>query len=174
MTRVLLVPDLPLERWPAMDRYAHRLYDWLESADPGFEVPIDAASRTSNPGSAVRLARERRPGVRGAARGVDRRHHARTRQRPAALGGVSPLVGTGCGPDQVRPTGPPARAAALLRALFPLSVVAQARREARAAGAHPRSHLRPHGDAGAPPPRGGDGARSHAGDHPALPHRRLA
>src|SRR3989475_183939 len=31
MTRVLLVPDLPLERWPSMDRYAHRLYDWLES-----------------------------------------------------------------------------------------------------------------------------------------------
>src|SRR6266571_1653159 len=124
--------------------------------------------------SAVRLARERRPGVRGAARGVDRRHHARTRQRPAALGGVSPLVGAGCGPDQVRPTGPPARAAALFRALFPLSVVAQARCQARAAGAHPRSHLRPHGDAGAPPARGGDGARSHAGDHPALPHRRLA
>src|SRR5881409_1906417 len=42
MTRVLLVPDLPLERWPAMDRYAHRLYDWLESADPGFEVRLAA------------------------------------------------------------------------------------------------------------------------------------
>src|SRR2546430_13649955 len=27
MTRVLLVPDLPLERWPSMDRYAHRLYE---------------------------------------------------------------------------------------------------------------------------------------------------
>src|SRR5438445_9250094 len=43
MTRVLLVPDLPLERWPAMDRYAHRLYDWLESADPGFEVRLAAS-----------------------------------------------------------------------------------------------------------------------------------
>src|SRR2546425_11895478 len=43
MTRVLLVPDLPLERWPSMDRYAHRLYDWLESGDPGFEVRLAAA-----------------------------------------------------------------------------------------------------------------------------------
>src|SRR2546430_16555210 len=42
MTRVLLVPDLPLERWPSMDRYAHRLYDWLESTDPGFEVRLAA------------------------------------------------------------------------------------------------------------------------------------
>jgi len=43
MTRVLLVPDLPLERWPSMDRYAHRLYDWLESGDPGFEVRLAAS-----------------------------------------------------------------------------------------------------------------------------------
>src|SRR5437879_3825556 len=42
MTRVLLVPDLPLERWPSMDRYAHRLYDWLESTDHGFEVRLAA------------------------------------------------------------------------------------------------------------------------------------
>jgi glycosyltransferase involved in cell wall biosynthesis len=42
MTRVLLVPDLPLERWPAMDKYAHRLHDWLESNDPGFEVRLAA------------------------------------------------------------------------------------------------------------------------------------
>src|SRR5256886_3674689 len=42
VTRVLLVPDLPLERWPSMDRYAHRLYDWLESTDPGFEVRLAA------------------------------------------------------------------------------------------------------------------------------------
>src|SRR3989441_10846425 len=40
MTRVLLVPDLPLERWPSMDRYAHRLHDWLESTDPGFEARL--------------------------------------------------------------------------------------------------------------------------------------
>src|SRR5205809_6489666 len=44
MTRVLLVPDLPLERWPSMDRYAHRLHDWLESTDPGFEVRLAASS----------------------------------------------------------------------------------------------------------------------------------
>src|SRR5437867_2886638 len=42
MTRVLLVPDLPLERWPSMDKYAHRLHDWLESTDPGFEVRLAA------------------------------------------------------------------------------------------------------------------------------------
>jgi glycosyltransferase involved in cell wall biosynthesis len=42
MSRVLLVPDLPLERWPSMDKYAHRLYDWLESTDPGFEVRLAA------------------------------------------------------------------------------------------------------------------------------------
>ncbi len=42
MTRVLLVPDLPLERWPSMDRYAHRLHDWLESTSPGFEVRLAA------------------------------------------------------------------------------------------------------------------------------------
>src|SRR5207249_4839809 len=38
----LLVPDLPLERWPAMDKYAHRLHDWLESSGPGFEVRLAA------------------------------------------------------------------------------------------------------------------------------------
>src|SRR5256885_3585084 len=43
MTRVLLVPDLPLERWPWMDRYAYRLHDWLESTDPGFEVRLAAS-----------------------------------------------------------------------------------------------------------------------------------
>src|SRR3989442_1148004 len=42
MMRVLLVPDLPLERWPAMDKYAHRLHDWLESSSPGFEVRLAA------------------------------------------------------------------------------------------------------------------------------------
>jgi glycosyltransferase involved in cell wall biosynthesis len=42
MARVLLVPDLPLERLPAMDKYAHRLHDWLESSDPGFEVRLAA------------------------------------------------------------------------------------------------------------------------------------
>src|SRR6267142_1133010 len=42
MSRVLLVPDLPLERWPSMDKYAHRLFDWLESTGPGFEVRLAA------------------------------------------------------------------------------------------------------------------------------------
>ncbi|HJQ66160.1 MAG TPA: glycosyltransferase family 1 protein [Gemmatimonadales bacterium] len=42
MPRVLLVPDLPLDRAAAMDKYAHRLHDWLESGDPGFEVRLAA------------------------------------------------------------------------------------------------------------------------------------
>src|SRR5574339_45746 len=57
MTSVLLVPDLPLERWPAMDRYANRLHDWLESTSPGFEVRLAA--------SIGELTRERK-GRRGA------------------------------------------------------------------------------------------------------------
>src|SRR2546428_4944748 len=36
VTRVLLVPDLPLERWPAMDKYAHRLHDLLEASGARF------------------------------------------------------------------------------------------------------------------------------------------
>jgi glycosyltransferase involved in cell wall biosynthesis len=43
VTRILLVPDLPLERFPVMDRYAHRLHDWLESTRPGFEVRLAAS-----------------------------------------------------------------------------------------------------------------------------------
>lgn len=39
---VLLVPDLPLERWPSMDKYAHRLHDWLESTEFGFKVRLAA------------------------------------------------------------------------------------------------------------------------------------
>lgn len=42
MPRVLLVPDLPLDRSAAMDKYAHRLHDWLESGDPGFDVRLTA------------------------------------------------------------------------------------------------------------------------------------
>src|SRR3989441_2919310 len=60
MTRVLLVPDLPLERWPAMDKYAHRLHDWLESSSPGFEVRLAAYIGD--------LTREARDGRRSGAR----------------------------------------------------------------------------------------------------------
>ena len=42
MSTVLLVPDLPLERWLSMDRYAHRLHDWLESGEHGFHVRLAA------------------------------------------------------------------------------------------------------------------------------------
>src|ERR1700752_1491749 len=38
----LLVPDLPLERWASMDKYAHRLHDWLESGDFGLSVRLAA------------------------------------------------------------------------------------------------------------------------------------
>jgi len=115
----------------------------------------------------------RRSGVRGAPGGVDRGSHARRRQRPQ-LGRLSPLVVAGRGSDQVRAARSAARTAALRGPLLPLSVVAAARSEARAAGAYPGSQLRAHGDARAPPPRRGDRARPHAGDHSALSHRRLA
>jgi glycosyltransferase involved in cell wall biosynthesis len=42
MPTVLLVPDLPLERWASMDKYAHRLHDWLESSEFGFNVRLAA------------------------------------------------------------------------------------------------------------------------------------
>ncbi len=42
VSTVLLVPDLPLERWLSMDRYAHRLHDWLESGEHGFHVRLAA------------------------------------------------------------------------------------------------------------------------------------
>src|SRR6058998_1026130 len=42
MPRILLVPDLPLDHSPAMDKYAHRLHDWLESGEPGLEVRLAA------------------------------------------------------------------------------------------------------------------------------------
>jgi glycosyltransferase involved in cell wall biosynthesis len=42
MANVLLVPGLPLDRSAAMDKYAHRLHDWLESGSPGFDVRLAA------------------------------------------------------------------------------------------------------------------------------------
>ena len=42
MATVLLVPDLPLERWAAMDKYAHRLHDWLESTEQHLTVRLAA------------------------------------------------------------------------------------------------------------------------------------
>jgi len=36
-----------------MDRYAHRLYDWLESTDPGFEVRLAAQIRQQTPPQAI-------------------------------------------------------------------------------------------------------------------------
>ena len=56
MSRILLVPDLPLERSPSMDRYAHRLFDWLESTHAEFDVRLAA--------SIGELTRERTDGRR--------------------------------------------------------------------------------------------------------------
>src|SRR2546426_10809929 len=150
MTRVLLVPDLPLERWPSMDRYAHRLHDWLESTDPGFEVRLAA--------SIGDLTRDR--GGRGGGR--------------AHLGRPSPGVGPGRGSPEVRAARSVVRAAALRRPLLPVSLVAAAGGQARPARTHPRSQLRAHGDARAAPPRHRYGARPDAGHHSRLAPRRLA
>src|SRR6266513_2440568 len=64
MPSVLLVPDLPLERWAAMDRYAHRLHDWLESSDIGFRVRLAAhiGALTRQTGDGFPGRRERRKG----------------------------------------------------------------------------------------------------------------
>jgi glycosyltransferase involved in cell wall biosynthesis len=40
MPRVLIVPDLPLERWPSMDRYALRLVNGLAEEAPGVDVTL--------------------------------------------------------------------------------------------------------------------------------------
>ncbi len=40
MTRVLLVPDLPIERWPSMDRYASRLARGLSEEAPDLTISI--------------------------------------------------------------------------------------------------------------------------------------
>src|SRR5438309_9179350 len=42
MPRILLVPDLPLDHSPVMDKYGHRLHDWLESGEPTLEVRLAA------------------------------------------------------------------------------------------------------------------------------------
>lgn len=46
MTSVLLVPDLPLERWPSMDRYALRLAAGLRQQAPDLDVTLAAAIDT--------------------------------------------------------------------------------------------------------------------------------
>src|SRR5256885_4140560 len=64
MPSVVLVPDLPLERWAAMDRYAPRLHDWLESSDIGFRVRLAAhiGALTRQTGDGFPGRRERRKG----------------------------------------------------------------------------------------------------------------
>ena len=41
MPRVLIVPDLPLERWPSMDRYALRLVGGLAAEAPDVAVTLN-------------------------------------------------------------------------------------------------------------------------------------
>ncbi len=40
MPRVLLVPDLSIERWPSMDRYALRLVEGLAKLAPDVDVTL--------------------------------------------------------------------------------------------------------------------------------------
>src|SRR5439155_8190487 len=120
----------------------------------------------------ARLVGEHRSGLRGAARGLDRRPHARS-GRWTELGRLSALVGAGRGSHQGRAAGAVVRAAALRGALLPLPVVAPERGEARAAGPHPRSQLRAYGDARAPTARDRDRPRPDAGDRATLADRRL-
>jgi glycosyltransferase involved in cell wall biosynthesis len=40
MKNVLLVPDLPIEHWPSMDRYAHRLVHGLSQVAPEFSINL--------------------------------------------------------------------------------------------------------------------------------------
>src|SRR2546423_1669058 len=63
MPTALLVPDLPLERWASMDKYAHRLHDWLESGEVGFQVRLAAhigALTRDSVGRRASAAREQR------------------------------------------------------------------------------------------------------------------
>ena len=43
MPRILVVPDLPLERWPSMDRYASRLVQELEAGVAMFDFSVAGA-----------------------------------------------------------------------------------------------------------------------------------
>jgi glycosyltransferase involved in cell wall biosynthesis len=75
MPTVLLVPDLPLERWPSMERYAHRLHDWLESTEFGFRVRlaahIGALTRDAGSGPPTKKKDRRRGFVRWWTQPVD-------------------------------------------------------------------------------------------------------
>src|SRR6267143_2070490 len=71
MPSVLLVPDLPLERWASMDKYAHRLHDWLESSDFGFQVRLAAHIGALTRDSVGRRSDPRRAFVRWWSQPVD-------------------------------------------------------------------------------------------------------
>src|SRR5213594_2556049 len=71
MPSVLLVPDLPLERWASMDKYAHRLHDWLESSDFGFQVRLAAHIGSLTRDSVGRPSDPRRAFVRWWSQPVD-------------------------------------------------------------------------------------------------------
>lgn len=86
MTRVLLVPDLPQERWPSMDRYASRLERHLRAEAPDLDYvlasPIDdLTSDHPHPGSKKSSAATRFEFLRYLNRYV--RYPRRIRHRPA-------------------------------------------------------------------------------------------
>lgn len=67
MTRVLLVPDLPIEHWPSMDRYASRLVQHMDANALGLEISVagEIGSLTVDQGS-------RSPGLRESGSGTHR------------------------------------------------------------------------------------------------------
>ncbi len=88
MTRVLLVPDLPQERWPSMDRYASRLERHLRAEAPDLDYALaspiaDLTIEHSNPRSKKQSAAARSEFLRY----IDRYllYPRRVRRRPADL-----------------------------------------------------------------------------------------
>ncbi len=65
MTRILLVPDLPLERWPSMDRYASRLETELHRYAPDLDITVasEIATLTTENGARRPLPKFPTPGL---------------------------------------------------------------------------------------------------------------
>ncbi|MEE8115853.1 MAG: hypothetical protein V3T28_01995, partial [Gemmatimonadales bacterium] len=65
MTRILRVPDLPLERWPSMDRYASRLETGLHRYAPDLDITVagEIATLTTENGARRPLPRLPAPGL---------------------------------------------------------------------------------------------------------------
>jgi len=89
VTRVLLVPDLRLERWPSMDRYASRLSSYLQH-DPDFAIdvatPISTLTETQVQRSTPASTRHARTPDGGSMIGELRRYVARYWSYPRRVG----------------------------------------------------------------------------------------